>query len=155
MSIEQKIKENKIEKVLIIDSNNENITAAKSCFERYNSILNTYYDENPENALLNINQGKYDLILTDITFKMNEKNNKEIITKILTETKKYYQPTIEMIEIKYENQIWTLLYFNEFKISSILASKRNPGTWEHTLKQVLDYPPFIEAHNKFKENKRK
>ncbi len=155
MSIENKIVEANIKRVLVIDSNNENILAAKSCFERYNSILNTYYDENPEDGLININQGEYDLILTDINFKINNKNNKEIIDEILKETKKYHQPTIKMIEIKYGNQIETELYFNEFKISSVLASKKNPGTWECTLKQVLDYPPFIEAHNKFKKDKTK
>ncbi|MCF7872012.1 response regulator [Candidatus Woesearchaeota archaeon] len=155
MTIEQKLTDKDIKKILVVDDREENTQAAKEYFQTI--PIKTDYASSAQEAITKMKENykaetKYDLIITDL--EMETKNaGLDVVKEALNQTiyvtiatgMNYDQP-----EEHGHGPSTTIMPTKE----SIKGKKNNPEVWEQAMKITLDYIASPEIQRSYNSAKR-
>jgi CheY-like chemotaxis protein len=159
MTIDQKLKDLEIKKVLIVDDTELNIDAAKKYFSRYDGITFDYASsaEHAKKMIQdNYSTQKYDLVMTDMQMEKAKSG-----LDVVRESFKYQTIAAIVTGKNYdrsENESHganTQLYIMD-QNSSIKGKKEKPEVWEYLFGKVVDFlytkPPVIASLKRYHEH---
>lgn len=155
MSIDQKVKDFKIKKILIVDDTQENIEGAKQYFKTL--PVETHYALSGKEAIKEIKEAhdkgkKYDLVVTDL--EMETKDAGIGVVRKALETLAY---TTIVTGRNYDKSDTASHGPNTMIIptrKSINGRKNKPEIWEFALRESLEYATSEKIQNIYKSAKK-